>query len=483
MSGITKRWFVNTILVIAIFLVMIVAATLISLRQYYYEAATTNIKMQVNSSSIPNAFNGIDRISDDDLSSRGRDYINLNSKDLGRMEIWIINRDGKVLISSSGFDVNENDEANIPDFTMAAASGALGTGNWTGRNTNREKIMAMTVMLPASETPEGTVANGAIRFMISIEEIDAQFTRVAFLLIFLCLLALGLVCFSGMFLIQSIVKPVKKINETAKLIAQGNYNASLPRHKYDDEIGELCSTFNAMAKAIGSADRMKNDFISTVSHELRTPLTAIKGWGETILDSNGSDPALVRSGLEVITGEAERLNSIVEDLLDFSKMESGRMSLKLQMIDGLAELDEAVFVFRDRAAREGITIAYNAPDTPAPMQADANRIKQVFVNILDNSLKYTPQGGSIEVLATVTEQQLIVTISDTGCGIPPDALKHVKEKFFKANVSVRGSGIGLAVCDEIIKLHDGALNISSIVDQGTTVEIILPLTPAPQQKR
>ncbi|MDR1630746.1 MAG: HAMP domain-containing histidine kinase [Oscillospiraceae bacterium] len=480
MSGITKRWFVNTILVIMVFLMVIIAVTLLSLRQYYYETATTNMKMQVNSSSISNVFSNIDQISDDELSSRGRDYINLNSKDLGRMEIWIINRSGRVLVSSNGFDVNEADEANMPDYALALESGS---GRWTGRNANGEKVMAMTVTLPATETLTGEKSNGAVRFMISLEEIDSQFTRVSFLLILLCMLALGLVCFSGMFLIQSIVKPVNKINETAKLIAQGNYNASLPRHKYNDEIGELCNTFNAMAKAIGSADKMKNDFISTVSHELRTPLTAIKGWGETILDSNGSDPALVRSGLEVITGEAERLNSIVEDLLDFSKMENGRMSLKLEMIDGLAELDEAVFVFRDRAAREGITISYNAPDTPAPMHADANRIKQVFVNILDNSLKYTPQGGNIEVLATVTEQQLIVTVSDTGCGIPPDALKHVKEKFFKANVSVRGSGIGLAVCDEIMKLHDGALNISSVVDQGTTVEIILPLTTMPQQKK
>lgn len=483
MSGITKRWFYNTILVIMVFLLVIIVVSLFSLHKYYYESATANMKIQVNSSSILNVFGELEQISDDELSVRGRDYINLNSKELGKMEVWIINRYGRVLVSSSGFDVGEEDETNMPDYNIALESGiSSASGQWTGRNTNGEKLMAMTLMLPYTQTPLGSENNGAVRFMISLDDIDAQFMRISFLLILLCMTALGMVCFSGIFLIQSIVKPVKKINETAKLIAGGNYNATLPRHKYDDEIGELCDTFNAMAMAIGSADRMKNDFISTVSHELRTPLTAIKGWGETILSSDGSDTALTQSGVEVMTGEAERLNSIVEDLLDFSKMESGRLALKLEMIDGLAELDEAVFVFHDRAVREGITISYNAPDTPAPMHADANRIKQVFVNILDNSLKYTPQGGNIEVLAQVSESHLTVTVSDTGCGIPQEALKHVKEKFFKANVSVRGSGIGLAVCDEIIKLHDGVFNISSVEQQGTTVEIILPLAALKQKK-
>jgi signal transduction histidine kinase len=194
---------------------------------------------------------------------------------------------------------------------------------------------------------------------------------------------------------------------------------------------------------------------------------------------NDSDPAMTKKGIEVIIDESSRLSRIVEDLLDFSRMQSGRMSLRLEKIDVLAELDETVFVFKERALREGVELTYNATTLPAPMMGDANRIRQVFVNILDNALKYTKQGDKILVTAEILPRRLKILITDTGCGIPPEALPHVKEKFFKANVSVRGSGIGLAVSDEIVRLHKGTLNIGSVLNEGTTVEIILPVDTSP----
>jgi len=230
-----------------------------------------------------------------------------------------------------------------------------------------------------------------------------------------------------------------------------------------------------MTEEISRTERLKNDFISTVSHELRTPLTAIKGWTETLITVNESEDETLGQGLKVILYESERLYALVEDLLDFSRMENGKMPLRMQKIDILAELDEAVYVLRDRAMREGIDIFYSTPDFPAPTTGDPDKIKQVFVNILDNAIKYTPAGGKISVIASLDIKNLKVTVSDTGCGISEEDLPHVKEKFYKANVSVKGSGIGLAVCDEIIKSHKGELNISSRLGEGTTVEMTFPL--------
>ncbi|MBR6702898.1 MAG: HAMP domain-containing histidine kinase, partial [Clostridia bacterium] len=216
---------------------------------------------------------------------------------------------------------------------------------------------------------------------------------------------------------------------------------------------------------------------------LRTPLTAIRGWGETLQQIGDSDPAMTKRGMDIIISEATRLNEMVEELLDFSRMSSGRMKLNREKIDFLAELDEVVFSFKERSIREGIEINYNVPTFPAPGTGDPARIKQVFINVLDNAMKYTEQGGKIGVSAEMpSPSELIVTVTDTGCGIAPEDLPHIKEKFYKANNTVRGSGIGLAVCDEIMNLHEGRLDIDSVYGSGTTVKLTFPLEAAAKEK-
>lgn len=262
-----------------------------------------------------------------------------------------------------------------------------------------------------------------------------------------------------------------------KNLLHGDFSSRIDSHHYNDEISELGETINYMASELSEADRVKNDFISTISHELRTPLTAIKGWGETLLQVGDTDPTLLSKGMQVIIDESGRLTGIVEELLDFSRMQNGKLSMRMEKIDVLAELDDAVFVFRERALREGIELIYNVPHLPAPMNGDANRIKQVFVNILDNAFKYTEQGGKVIVVANITNTTLEIMVGDTGCGIPEGDLPHVTEKFYRSNVSARGSGIGLAVVDEIVKLHHGTLKINSVVGEGTTVSVLFTIDP------
>ena len=269
---------------------------------------------------------------------------------------------------------------------------------------------------------------------------------------------------------------MRKINDITKLFAQGNFDVRIETDgKEDDEISELAKSLNSMLNEVAATDKMKNDFISTVSHELRTPLTAIKGWGEMLKELDGEDREISRRGTEVIINESERLSRLVEELLDFSRMQNGNMTLRLEKIDVLAELDEAVFVFKERTKRENIEIKYNAPEIPAPMMGDPNRIKQVFVNLLDNAFKYNKDGGLVDVEAVVDDGILTINISDTGCGISEEDLPNVKKKFYKANIQVRGSGIGLAVVDEIVKLHNGVFEINSVVGVGTTVTVIFPI--------
>lgn len=463
-NGITKRWVLNTLGVISALLLLVSIIASIAIHFYYYEYVEMTLNSRADD-SVSNFFSLYSN-TDEQFESRAREFIEgFKAKDI--MEVWVIDKQGNVIISSSGFPVNDPPE--MPDYQEALQSTKSDTARWTGKLPSGEKVMALTQLLGEN--------SGAVRYLISLEEVDSQVSTFILLIFFVCLLAIALVAMSGSFFIQSIVKPVMQINEAAQKFAHGDFSTRIDSHHYNDEISELGETINYMASELSEADRVKNDFISTISHELRTPLTAIKGWGETLLQVGDTDPTLLSKGMQVIIDESGRLTGIVEELLDFSRMQSGKLSMRLEKIDVLAELDDAVFVFRERALREGIELIYNVPHLPAPMNGDANRIKQVFVNILDNAFKYTEQGGKVIVVANIIDTTLEIMVGDTGCGIPEEDLPHVTEKFYRSCVSARGSGIGLAVVDEIIKLHHGTLKINSVVGEGTTVSVLLPIEP------
>lgn len=463
-NGITKRWVLNTLGVISALLLLVSIIASIAIHFYYYEYVEMTLNSRADD-SVSNFFSLYGN-TDEQFESRAREFIEgFKAKDI--MEVWVIDKQGNVIISSSGFPVNDPPE--MPDYQEALQSTKSDTARWTGKLPSGEKVMALTQLLGEN--------SGAVRYLISLEEVDSQVSTFILLIFFVCLLAIALVAMSGSFFIQSIVKPVMQINEAAQKFAHGDFSTRIDSHHYNDEISELGETINYMVSELSEADRVKNDFISTISHELRTPLTAIKGWGETLLQVGDTDPTLLSKGMQVIIDESGRLTGIVEELLDFSRMQSGKLSMRLEKIDVLAELDDAVFVFRERALREGIELIYNVPHLPAPMNGDANRIKQVFVNILDNAFKYTEQGGKVIVVANIIDTTLEIMVGDTGCGIPEEDLPHVTEKFYRSCVSARGSGIGLAVVDEIIKLHHGTLKINSVVGEGTTVSVLLPIEP------
>ncbi len=466
--SITKRWFFDVASIVLIILVVASFSAFMIVRNYYYGAAEMTVE-SISSEEIASIFS-LYGASNSGFESAARDYVeNFSEKD--KMAVWVINSNGRVVVSSSGFSIN--DEVEMPDFTMAVTN-TTGSARWTGKLPSGERIMAYTCAYRYSDGELG----GAIRYMVSLDALDEQLAIVAIMIIFITAIMFIALTVSGLVFVRSIITPVKDIGATAKKIAGGDLSASIDHYPFNDEIGELCTTINDMADKLAESDRMKNDFISTVSHELRTPLTAIRGWGETISQIGESDPGMTKRGMEIIISEASRLNDMVEELLDFSRVNSGRMKLKEEKVDFLAELDDVLFTFKDRAIREGIEITYSVPKTPAPGTGDSARIKQVYINILDNAVKYTEQGGKINVEAVITDKTLLtVSFSDTGAGIKPEDLPHVKEKFYKANTTVRGSGIGLAVCDEIMKLHGGTLEIDSVYGQGTTVTVTLPLDP------
>lgn len=475
-EGLTLRWLVSILGVIAIFFVCFFVISSFSIKNYYY----SNVESILNSGASATAVSYFSANLDAGatLEQSAAEFIDSFSYK-EKTTTWIINNDGEVIASSSGFAIEKQE---MPDYSEALVS-ENGKAKFVGKLDSGEKVMAVCRVIKNSDGDNV----GAIRVLSSLELVDKQIRNIIFLIFIALLFVFALIVYSNLFFIRSIIIPVQEVEETTKKISQGDYSVRIEK-KYNDEIGNLCDSINKMAEEIASADKMKNDFISTISHELRTPLTSIKGWGETLtLSMDDSVDELTRKGLQVIVKEAGRLEGFVEELLDFSRLQSGRMKLKLAKTDIFAELDETVFTFRERAMREGIEVRYSIPEMPAVADADANRLKQVFMNILDNALKYSRSPGKIFVKAEFVKLDgkdfVRIRIADQGCGISKEDLPHVKEKFYKANMSVRGSGIGLAVTNEIVNLHGGSLEIDSKEGKGTLVTINLPVENAPSENQ
>lgn len=458
---ITVRWFLNSFSIILLMLVTITVIAAFSIKSFYY--STTRQFIESRAQAISSQIIKYASDSSYDFTSSVSGLVQ-GFSDKDKMELMALDGEGNITITSSGFAVAE--KIDMPDFELAKESDS-GVGEYQGV-INGEKVMAITYI-----NPEGDPSLYAFRYVISLAKIDAQIMMIG---IILCVIVLGvilLVVWSSSYFLNSIVTPIGEIGKTAKKIAGGDFESRLKK-KTDDEIGELCDAINNMAGELAATEEMKNGFISSVSHELRTPLTAIKGWSETIMYAP-DDPEITEKGMRVITGETERLSNMVEELLDFSRMQSGRLSVIMNKMDPLAELTDAVLMYVQKAKREGIALQYDEPDSLPVIVGDKNRLKQVFVNVIDNAIKYSDEGDTVTVDAYADGDFVCITVADTGCGIKAADLPKIKTKFYKANLTRRGSGIGLALADEIVKMHGGSLELESEENVGTTVFIKLPI--------
>lgn len=459
---ITKRWLFNSFGIILLILIAIEILSAYGFKSYYYSGVRQTVASRAD--LVDGLLKKYAQDASTDYATEVRGLIE-NFEDKDKMEIMALDVDGNILLSSSGFEPTRT--LYMPDFQQALESES-GEGYFQG-SLYGENILALTRIFRVSDEEIF-----AIRYVTSLAKVDRQIISLVAIITVFGMAIIFFVVLSSSYFINSIVVPLGKVGQTARKIAQGDFNIRLEKEN-DDEIGELCEVINYMAGELSKAEQLKNDFISSVSHELRTPLTAIKGWAETLSGEEMPDRQTMQKGMAVIGKETERLSGMVEELLDFSRIQSGRMAMVMDRMDLVAELDDAVLMFGQRAAREKILLRYEEPEELIVVMGDHNRLKQVFVNILDNALKHTAAGGEVAIRVLHTGETASVVIADTGEGIKPEDLPQVKTKFYKGDSTKRGSGIGLAVADEIVNRHGGSLQIESVYQKGTTVTILLPL--------
>lgn len=457
-QSIIRRWLVRSMGVIIFVLVALEIILVFSIRSYYYSNVRSTIETRME--YFFSGFNNINRgaSQEAELQQSIKDF---SARDM--MLVVALDSQGNALITSTGFPP-EGDWVSQPNIVKFEG------------DRSEPVIMEMngeSVMTVVQKIPNGNGQYYAVEFAVSLSKVDLQIMYFLGAITLVCLAIILMVVFSSAYFIRSIVIPVSQVSQASRRIAAGDFSARLNVDSAD-EIGELCESINYMADELSQAEDTKNEFISSVSHELRTPLTAIRGWAETLTLTKGEDPTTMEKGMRVILSETERLGGMVEELLDFSRMQSGKFSLILEKMDVLAELEETVLVFTERARREGVELILDTEEYAPPIMGDKNRLKQVFVNILDNALKYTDNGDTITALARHKDDQMEICIIDTGCGIPAADLPRVKERFYKGHGARRGSGIGLAVVEEIVSRHRGSIDIDSVENEGTTVTMIFP---------
>lgn len=458
MTSIKRRLVMNFMFIIVITVIIMELFLITGIRNSYYKNLEDTLVNQLQTSTAL-----YERyFSDATLQENVLNNVDTFWKQV-TAQVEIIDMEGRTIMNSLGvIDELSGGTADV----QAALQGEKGV--WVGRlHYDTEKVMAVAYPIRVAEEQVGV-----LRFVASLSEVNEEIRRVAYSYL---LFGGVVVLFSGavsIFLANTITGPLKQVTLVAEEMARGNFEVKSPRRS-KDEIGKLSETLNYLASEIIKKDELKNNFISSVSHELRTPLTSIKGWAVT-LKQGFENRELLQDGLDIIEKESDRLTAMVAELLDFSRFVSGKITLKKKKVN-LADLLEHLRIqLTPRALREEIDFQIKYEGADPFLYTDEDRLKQVFINLLDNAFKFTAPGGRVSLQAAADNEQLYFYITDNGCGIPPEELPHVKEKFFKGKSSKSQSGIGLSLADEIIRLMKGKLEIASQVGQGTQVTITLP---------
>jgi signal transduction histidine kinase len=429
----------------------------IGIRQYYYQAIANTFQSQAEAltpiltkqANFTNAH--LVDFSDEIIK-------NYQFKDA---ELNLLNRDGKLIQSSTGFYEDKSYPVNLSVLAMKTIY-QIYMSEYSG-----EKVMAVYTPFVL----EGQVV-GVLRYATSLTKVNALINNLFGYVIIICMLVAAIVFVVSLRLGNSIVKPLNDIIKFTQRMPEGQYRERITK-VYPHELGALSKMLNNMGDEILKTNRLKNDFISSISHELRTPLTGIKGWVETMLAPDGLSKEEFQFGLEIINGESERLMNLVENLLDFSRYQADRINLIPASVKVDKLIREVTFQLQKKAERKEIRLIVET--TPVIITADGDKLKQVVLNMLDNAIKFSYKGGTINVTQTINETYVSIEISDTGIGIKEENLKRIMEPFYKIDAKSGGAGLGLIISRNIVEMHGGTLEIHSEYGKGTSALLKCPL--------
>lgn len=297
------------------------------------------------------------------------------------------------------------------------------------------------------------------------------------------LIALVVAFLLGLWIARSVARPLQKMAGAAEAISEGNYEQQLPLQG-PEEVQRVASSFNVMSTEVSRTRNAHRDFVTNVSHDLKTPITSIRGWSQALLDGTAVTTQDQQHAASIIHSESERMERMVEELLDLARIESGQIQLKKERLD-LGQMLRTVHQnFLPRAQEHNIHLTTDLQPVP-PISGDHDRLMQVFTNLADNALTHTPPHGRVHIeLKSYGSKAIEAIIKDTGKGIEPEELSRIFERFYqveKSRARANGrasSGLGLAIVYELVNLHQGRIMAQSEVGQGSQFIVRLPVSGA-----
>ncbi|USB34934.1 HAMP domain-containing sensor histidine kinase [Paenibacillus sp. YPG26] len=460
-KGIGRQIVLHYFIVVFVTLLLVEVIFLFAIRTYYYDSIYSHI---ANHAAM--VTDNFQNSSQSEIQEDTAFYTNIISVfSLANTELQILDRHGHILMTNSSFLSHK--PVQTSDLSQALTSNI---GKWIGREPATGE-MVMSVSSPIQLLGENKYV---IRYITSMEPINSKLLNITLLAALVGVVILAVVLLFSMGLANSIVKPINNIRAVSAQMARGRFDVRV-KGEYKYELGELAGTLNYMAQEIVRGNQIKDDFISSISHELRTPLTGIKGWSET-LTSGGFDPEETRIGMQIIAKETDRLIGLVEEMLDFSKLQQNEMKLVIASVNLKELLQETMLNVWAKAEQKRIQIKLDDHTESAVMvPGDGNRLKQVFLNLVDNAIKFSTEDSWIHLGIRIQDGWAVVEVIDSGIGISDEHLRRVKDRFFQVNHQGGGTGLGLAISQQLVELHNGDMEMRSELGVGTTVSVRLPL--------
>ena len=388
------------------------------------------------------------------------------------IRVTIADNTGIILAATNEADIGkkviENERPGMP----AALRGETNSTVWKNPSYGYQDTMYANVPVL-----DGKLTVGAVRVAYTLTQIQEKVRSIqrelaSGLLIYVLLLVL-----LSVLLARSIVHPVEELSASTRSLAAGDLEHRI-QVKGTQEIERLGETLNQMARRLQVLEGMRRQYVSDVSHELRTPLASIRGMAETIVQHAARDPQLVDRYMPRIIAQTDRLARLASQVLDLAQIESGTLLTELSRVSVRSLVDQALHATMTAAEEKGVDLQADVADPIPEIQGDPDRLVQVLINLIGNAVRHTPSGGRVLLTARGEAGQVVVTVRDTGEGIPGEHLPFIFERFYRVDPartrSGGGSGLGLSIVKQIVAAHGGQISVKSVVGEGTTFEVALP---------
>lgn len=395
-------------------------------------------------------------------------------------DIWLVNSNGVILLDSADSSIGERALTSSRESPLTIIEGfdISDFGNKyykIGTFYNHYPEDVLTVFSPITI---GFEQKGYILIHEKISQITN--TSYGFINVTFYTMALVFLCsFIILIIITFVVYlPIRKITKVADLYAKGNFDEVIQVHS-NDEIGHLANTLNFMAKELGAHEEDQRKFVSNVSHDFRSPLTSIKGYVEAMID--GTIPVEMQGKyLNIILSETDRLNKLTQSLLDLNRFGQHGIMLDYADFDINNLIRSTLLTFEGRCGEKGITFDLILTGKELLVHADMSKIQQVIHNLIDNAVKFSHHNSVITIETRIKNEKVLISIKDTGIGIPAESVKKIWDRFYKSDLSrgkdKKGTGLGLSIVKEIIQAHQENINVISTEGVGTEFIFTLPLS-------